>query len=294
MEPLPFELIEAMIQCFGKSFHYKDTMAAFLLQAGVNKNLVEKYRAEMKFPWARKVLTELATTEQGCLLQRRILTELCKLTNLPDPGVEDRNTGLEALRNLKRIAAEKEFLLKQTKADDSSKRRIAEARAKLLQERTEKLQKLREQFNASICSPNRQMVGLSLEDLLADLFGLFEIEYRKSYRTETQQIDGAFKLDGFDYLVEAKWRKDQPTEGEIGGFKHKVSDRLESTRGLYVSISGFRPEVIEKFNGHGAKIIFMDGEHLTHILEGRIDLKDALRKMIETAAQKGIVFTKFF
>lgn len=294
MEPLPFELIEAMIQCFGKSFHYKDTMAAFLIQAGVNKSLVEKYRAEMKFPWGRKVLADLATTDQGCLVQRRILTELCKLTNLPDPGVEDRNAGLEALRNLKRIAAEKDLLHKQAKADGSAKKRLAEEKVQLVKERVEKLQKLRDQFNTAVCNPDRQAAGFSLEDLLADLFGVFEIEYRKPYRTETQQIDGAFKLDGFDYLVEAKWRKDQPTEQEIGGFKHKVSDRLESTRGLYVSVSGFRPEVIRQFNGHGAKIIFMDGVHLTHVFEGRIDLRDALRKMIETAAQRGLVYTQLF
>ena len=35
----------------------------------------------------------------------------------------------------------------------------------------------------------------------------------------------------------------------------------------------------------------MDGIDLTFILEGRIDLREALRVKIENAARKGIVFT---
>jgi restriction endonuclease Mrr len=95
---------------------------------------------------------------------------------------------------------------------------------------------------------------------------------------------------GFDYLVEAKWRSDQPNEQEIAGFKQKVDTKLDATRGMFVSINGFRDEVVAQFQGRGANIIFMDGEDLTHILEGRVDLPDALRTKIEKAAQEGNVF----
>jgi hypothetical protein len=37
----------------------------------------------------------------------------------------------------------------------------------------------------------------------------------------------------------------------------------------------------------------MDGRDLVHILEGRTDLRDALKAKIERAAQEGIVFTPF-
>ena len=132
-----------------------------------------------------------------------------------------------------------------------------------------------------------------MEDILANLFALFEIEYRRSFRTpgNTQQLDGSFSFGGFDYLVEAKWRKEWPTEQELGGFKHKVDGKLESTRGLFVSVVGFRPEVVNAFNGRGANVILMDGADLAHILEGRVDLRDALRRKIEKAAQEGVVFT---
>lgn len=116
---------------------------------------------------------------------------------------------------------------------------------------------------------------------------LSNIEYKKSYKTETQQIDGYFRFEGFDYLVEAKWRNDQPNEGEIGTFQRKVITKLESTRGLFFSINGFRDEVIKQFNGNGANIIFFTGEDLALILEGRIELSDVFIKKIEKAAQYG-------
>ena len=40
MSQLPYEILEAMIQCFGRSFHFKDRMAAFLANCEVPKTLV--------------------------------------------------------------------------------------------------------------------------------------------------------------------------------------------------------------------------------------------------------------
>jgi hypothetical protein len=116
---------------------------------------------------------------------------------------------------------------------------LNKTKEQIIKERSEKLESLRKTFTDGIINPDRQSAGYSLEDLLKDLFALFEIEYRKSYKTPTQQIDGSFRFEGFDYLVEAKWRKDFPSEQEIGGFKHKVDGVLESTRGLFVSVQGF-------------------------------------------------------
>jgi hypothetical protein len=92
-------------------------------------------------------------------------------------------------------------------------------------------------------------------------------------------------------LVEAKWRRDRPTEQEIGGFKTKVDTKFESTRGLFLSIPGFQQEVIDAFSGHGSNIILLDGSHLVLILEGRIDLRDLLEAVVSRAAQEGLVYT---
>ena len=90
-------------------------------------------------------------------------------------------------------------------------------------------------------------------------------------------------------MVEAKWRAAQPPEQEIGGFKRKVDTKLESTRGVFLSIPGFRDEVVRQFSGERSNILFMTGQDLMYVLEGRVDLRDVLRTKIEKAAQEGRV-----
>lgn len=280
-----------MIQCFGKAFHYKDNLTAFFHSCGVPRNMIERGRESPKFVWGRNVLSDLEQTESGYQIQRRMLTELCKLRDLPDKDAPDRNAGLDALRELKRLAIEQKLYIDGSRQKEKIRSRADEERLQVIQQRKEALDQLRNSFNDAVVNPNRQQVGYALEDLLKELFSIFEIEYRKSYKTNTQQIDGHFNFDGFDYLVEAKWRSDMPAEAEIGAFKQKVDTKIESTRGLFVSIQGYRPNVIKQFNGRGANIILMDGSHLIQILEGRYDLRDVLRKIISKAAQEGLAYT---
>jgi len=285
---LPFVVVQAMIQCFGLSFHYKDTMAAFLAAAGIPNDIVDKFRDEPKFVWARKTLSELGQSPDGCILQQRLLTELFKLRDLPDKNVPDPDAGLDALRKLKRLTLDHDLVVAEKKNTAERRENIAAERTKQIQERASRLEALRNQFNAALLATNRQGSGYCLEDILKDLFALFELEYKKPYRTETQQIDGHFRFEGFDYLVEAKWWKGQPPESEVFKFKGKVDDKFRSTRGLFVSIEGVREEVARRFDGHGCNILFFDGSDLVWVLEGRVDLRDALRFKIEKAAQHGI------
>jgi hypothetical protein len=110
MEPLSSDLVEAMVQCFGKCFHFKDGMRSFLAAAGVPAVEIQKHAGEPKFVWARRLLTDLAATEDGRVLQRRILTNLCKLRDLPDKEVADRDAGLDRLRDLKKLAREHQLV----------------------------------------------------------------------------------------------------------------------------------------------------------------------------------------
>lgn len=291
MEYLSYDVKDQIIQCFGKCFHYKDNVESFLRSAGVSRELATKYKDEVKFVWARKTLNDLENFENGKIIQRRILGELCKLRNVPDE-VPDRNAGLDALRKLKSMVAENQIQFEEQKTETKSRAEQLKDRTKIIQERNNRLSELRDIFIKGLTTENRQKAGYDLEHILKELFAISEIDYKKPYKTETQQIDGHFKFEGFNYLVEAKWQKDMPNENEIGGFQRKVNTKLDSTRGLFVSVNGFREEVISEFNGQGANIILMTGEDLMHILEGRIGLKEALQTKIDKASQYGIVYTR--
>ena len=287
---LPYEIRMQIIQCIGLCFHYKDNVETFFTFCGVNKNLASKHRDNAKFVWAKKLLDELDGIEDGFDIQRRILTELCKLKNLPDKDAQNPDTGRSALRKLKELARENKLVIEEEKKHGNQRKQWNDEKAKIIQDRAKMLEELRNTFNSSLVSDDRQKAGYSLEEILEKLFPLFGLDYKKSYKTETEQIDGSFKFDGFNYLVEAKWRADQPTAKEIGGFKTIVDTKLESTRGVFISINGFRDEVVKSFEGQGSKILFFTGEDMMHILEGRMDLDEIIRIKIDKASQEGKVY----
>ena len=293
MEPLPHDISEKIVQCFGRCFYYKDGLTAFLVSAGVEQSLASKHNHLAKFVWGRQLLLELAATDDGRLIQRKILTALCNLRELTDSGLLDKAAGLAVLKDLRDAAIARNLVKQKVREDERQRREAAEAKAELIRERSVKLRNLRDAFARTYSENDRQKAGYELERILKELFFLSDISFTASYRTETSQIDGHFHFEGFDYLVEAKWREDQPTQKEIAGFKDEVARKLDGTRGLFVSVVGYRSEVADQFNEPGAHIILMDGEHLMHVLDGRIELDEGLRQLIEHAAKRGVVYTKF-
>jgi hypothetical protein len=286
MPGLPYELTEAMVQCFGTCFYYKDAVASFMSAAGVDHSLIEKHRGEAKFVWARRVIAELAETEQGVVVQHRLLTEMCRLRDLPDAGA----VGLDNLRRLKGLAQERDLVATEAKQRTSQRREAAERRPEVQRRRSEKLSQLLGRFAEAAANADRQRAGYDLEIVLAELFELSGIEYRTPYRTDTQQMDGSCVLDGVHYLVEARWRSAPPSEADVAAFKHKVDSKLSGTRGLLVTVLPVRPEVLAKFEGHGASIVFADGADLAYLLEGRVDLADGLRYKLRKASEEGRLF----
>jgi hypothetical protein len=241
----------------------------------------------------RHILSELDELgEDGWLIQRRVLTELCKLRRIPDPGVEDKAAALESLRNLKQLAISQKLVVEEEAS--STAQRLADTRRQqaAIAARAQKMEELRSAYADMVAGRQTpQARGYSLEELLAQLFESHEIQYRRPYKLSAEQVDGHFHFEGFDYLVEARWRTEQPTQGDLTGFKGKVDRKLASTRGLFVSVAGYRPEVVTEFTrGTSSNIVLMDGQDVSLILEGQISLIDALAFKIKKAAQEGLVY----
>lgn len=293
---LPFELREAIVSVCGKVFWYKDPFRAFLVSTcGVPSDLYDRYSDESKFKITRNILSDLDRMgDDGFLIERRIVTELCRLRNVPDDNVPDRNAALDALRWLKRLAAEQKLDVEKEQGVSAAKATEARQKQMALTARAQKMEQLRSEFVAMSMATNKEEVqrrGYDLEELLAQLFEAHEINYRRSYRVKNEQIDGYFNYTGFDYLVEAKWRTDSPTESDLTTLKRKVDKKLTSTRGLFVSMVGFRQEIVFEFTrGTSSNIILMDGSDLILILEGHVSLVDSLELKIRKAAQEGIIF----
>lgn len=243
---VPFEVREAVVSVCGKAFWLKDPFRGFLISCGVPANMYDRYSDESKYKIARHVLGDLeALGEEGFGIQKRIITELCKLRNVPDETVPDRNAALEALRWLKQLAVTQQMFVEEKRTASEAREQEARRKQAALAARAQKMEELRNTYNSMATSKeDPQTRGYGLEDLLAELFAVHEITYRPPYKTATEQIDGHFTLKGFDYLVEARWRKESPNEADLAAFKTKVDKKITSTRGVFLSIVGFRPEVV--------------------------------------------------
>jgi hypothetical protein len=293
---LSFEVREAIVSVCGKIFWYKDPFRAFLISTcGVPADLYDRYSDESKFKITRNILSDLDRMgDDGFLIERKIVTELCKLRNIPDDNVPDRNAAIDALKWLKKLAAEQKLVAEKEQSESEAKVNEARRRQLALAARAQRMEQLRSEFAAMSMATSAEEIqrrGYDLEELLAQLFEAHEINYRRPYRVKNEQIDGYFGYKGFDYLVEAKWRSSPPTESDLAALKRKVDKKLTSTRGLFFSMAGFRQEVVFEFTrGMSSNIILMDGSDLILILEGHVSLLDGLELKIQKAAQEGIIF----
>lgn len=132
-------------------------------------------------------------------------------------------------------------------------------------------------FDDLVASADAQGRGYSLQDLLNRTFDLHSIPVVKSFARNAggEQIDGAFKLDGWHYLVECRWRKKLADIRELDGLKGQVDRSGKQTMGLFLSINGWSENVPALLKQNPEKsIILMEGYGFRSVLAGRIDLRD--------------------
>jgi restriction endonuclease Mrr len=154
----------------------------------------------------------------------------------------------------------------------------------------EKLEQLKGRYMSLVTSTNPQTRGFELERVMYDLFELFDLDPKASFRNTGEQIDGAFSLASTDFLFEAKWRQEQTDAADLDSFASKVRRKLENTLGVFLSINGFTPTGIAAHSSGGAVIVLMDGADLMAVFEERIDFVTLLLRKKRHAAQTGEIY----
>lgn len=290
---LPYDVKIALIEACGRAFWLKQPLFETFDRASIPEDFYLKYEQEPKFKIVRKLLADLERMgDYGFLLQRQLVTELYKFRKIPDPTVPDKDAGILALCTLKEAISKHDSVLRKEEKIASERACNIDEYAKNISERKKKLRELNQEFKSLSISSNRQDRGYKLEGILYELFAIYEIEYRKSYRGDGEQIDGSFSFDGFGYIVESRWRKKAPNFDELMAIIGKVDRKIQSTRGFVVSMAGFDNDALRRLREtrSAAKLILMDGYDLTLILEERVSLTDALQEKVNRATQEGRMF----
>ncbi len=296
--PLPTTVQRAAVRVCRDAFHWRDDLRAVFTTAGVPASLYDRYDnpANSKAKIARFIFGALQERgEPGCTVQHKIVEELCRMTK-PSPDAPDQHAGKQALAELKREATAAKILVEPEKAAADARRAASQRKTTATHSRRERIGELRTIFiELNQLTPantaERQARGYRLERLLADLFRAYDMDYRPSYKVDGEQIDGSFHFRGFTYLVEARWRSTRPTAGDLLSFKAKVDGKIDSTRGVFISMPGYDDDaldhVVRTARGSRNNVILFDGRDIAILFEGAFGLEDALSAKIDAAEQEG-------
>lgn len=178
-----------------------------------------------------------------------------------------------------------------TKEQEDAKKRKIETEKQINKNKSleSELNVLKTSFIQIASGTNNQKRGFELEKFLYDLFLLYDLSPKGSFKTYGEQIDGAFTFDGTDYLMEAKWSKNVD-RGELATFCYKVETKFKTAVGLLITIDGLTKEAISP---HFKSIIIMDGSDLMVILEGRVSLPDLLLRKRRKAIETGNIYVNY-
>lgn len=147
---------------------------------------------------------------------------------------------------------------------------------------SDKLDALKTDFCRMATMSDKQKRGYDFEKFFNELFKLFDLDPKCSYKITGEQIDGAFTYDHQDFIIEAKWEDKSIPKSSLLSFEGKVSEKLDNTLGLFISMSSFSEECKVR---EGSKIILMDYQDILSVVEQRIDLTLLIYRKRQHAAQ---------
>jgi hypothetical protein len=294
--------------------HFPDSVTRALKKALVNvfwtkKDLRELFRRceapasltdaqdwnGYKFHIIDPVIDSLNGSPEGLGPLRRILADTLHYKDgnhllwLSD-GQKRKREAEDSLEHLRVLVEKHDASLEAERTKQEQRRREQDERARK-QSFSETREHLKQHFLTLYAALDRQQSGYGLEDLLYQVFDLFELQPRGPFRLAGEQIDGAFVHESTDFLLEAKWQKSPANLEALRDLDGAVASNLDNTLGLFISIHGFTVEALDRYRqGNRPRIVCMDGADLMAVLEGQIDLNDLFRRKKAIASQRGEVF----
>ncbi len=290
--------IIALKEALCSIYWYKADLRSFLTSCLANKALVSSQNWDN---YKRQIVADIIdslTADQERYLGD--LTRLCyEVTNIKnfshleqlDGGEQKARKAREAVVQLRQLV-EPHQEKKKEEEDFAKRQKEREEKLKTNRAVREKLAELNSRFLAIATGASPQTRGFELERLMYDLFELFDLDPKASFKNTGEQIDGAFSLEGTDYLFEAKWQQELVGVQDLDAFASKVKRKLDNTLGVFLSMGGFSADGVAAHSTSRPSVILMDGPDLMAVLEERIDFVSLLVRKKRHAAQTGSIYLK--
>lgn len=290
LKKLTYEKKEMMVKLSGACFWYWNSFHSFLDSSGVPSLLRERYPRESfnKYEKMRNILNDLEVKGDTETIDS-LISNFFKLSGPIDPDFLDVSKAISLLEDFRILVGNDPIELEIQRKSRDKAREVHQESIQQNIDRQRGLDELNETFTELVTSSNisPQKRGFELERLFFELLSYREFDFHKPYRTNGEQIDGHFRYEKFDYLVEAKWTTGLTNSAELSVFDGKIKGKAQSTRGFFLSANGFGQNAISKFTNDAPRIVLMTGEDLALVLNGHITFDDAMKAKIDAIVRKG-------
>lgn len=296
MKKISATAINALKKALSTVYWYKSDLRSFLDHTISNKQVLSYLDwNDYKRNICSRLVDLLVRNEEKT--QNDLLKLVYEISNMNDfshlrqleDGEDKVKSAKEAVSALRKVSKGHLEQIKEQEEIENRRKKVFEEQLGKTAVR-ERLEEIKNDFYALLSSSDPQKRGYQLEKLLKDLFNLFDLDSKASFKIIGEQIDGMFTFENNDFLLEAKWHKDPIDISSLDSFSGKLSRRLENTLGLFISINGFSSDAIQAHSTGRRLMILMDGSDLMAVLEGRIDLIQLLARKRRYAAQTGNIY----
>ncbi|WP_415775626.1 hypothetical protein ACMYQ1_00510 [Shewanella oncorhynchi] len=292
--------IMALKEALCSVYWYKSELRGFLQLCLSNPSILNKFNWEnYKRQIASDIIDYLVVNQSSHLGDlTKICYEICKINDFShlkslDDGPQKVEKARSSVNQLKQLVEPHQEIKKE---HDEIKRRQEQAAIKLKANVAvrQKLEQIKNRYMSLVGTDNAQVRGFELEKIMYELFELFDLDPKASFKNLGEQLDGAFSLDGTEYLFEAKWQKSLVNKADLAVFSDKVKTKLENTLGIFLSINGFSQDGVAAHQAGGSSILLMDGGDLMAVFEERIDFTSLLLRKKRYAAQTGNIYFSYY
>ena len=233
---LNFEVKEKIVALSGACFWFWNSFYSFLDSCGVPRHVQQRYPREAynKYQVMRNVLGDLEQAGKTDIIHA-IVSNFYKLRGPVDRDNLDVKKGRHLLQEFRELVGTDPI---EAEIQRQAQEKVRAERLSSIEQRQFRIQQLNalniqfiELASSTNMSPQRR--GFALEALFFDLLAFYEFECTKPYRTKSgEQIDGHFRYEKFDYLVEAKWTDGLTKQPDLSIFDGKIRGKAQSTRGF--------------------------------------------------------------
>jgi hypothetical protein len=179
----------------------------------------------------------------------RLMSEVARVEDFShllrlEGGKEKAGAARAAVQALRKLTMAHEALFEGQRQKEERREKAHEA---LLRTTTVQnvLEGLTKEFMKLLAVREPQQRGYRLEKIMKELFVLFDLDPRASFKLVGEQIDGVFTFEATDFLFEGKWQQEAVSAGDLDVLAGKLSRKLDNTLGLFLSVNGFSEDGVK-------------------------------------------------